>query len=215
MYYYKCSGRKSSSGCHKSVLPKEKFEQLITNATLMTIGNPAFVSAVADGVMKVHEKRMCDKSVMNMLIDERQRIKKTLENVMKAIEEGIITPMTKSRMEELDRALTEIENKITIEECKTKNQITREQVINYLTQAIKKSPKQMIYSLIQKIIVFDNQVEIYYNYIDLNNPIPPLGGDGNFSLVDCSALQKSCSPNKLKANPFPLGDGFAFIVYFR
>lgn len=22
-------------------------------------------------------------------------------------------------------------------------------------------------------------------------------------------------PNKLKANPFPLGDGFAFIVYFR
>lgn len=23
------------------------------------------------------------------------------------------------------------------------------------------------------------------------------------------------SPNKLKANPFPLGDGFAFIVYFR
>ena len=23
------------------------------------------------------------------------------------------------------------------------------------------------------------------------------------------------SPNKLKANPFPLGDGFAFIVYFK
>ena len=22
-------------------------------------------------------------------------------------------------------------------------------------------------------------------------------------------------PNKLKANPFPLGDGFAFIVYFK
>ena len=23
------------------------------------------------------------------------------------------------------------------------------------------------------------------------------------------------SPNKLKANPFPVGDGFAFIIYFR
>ncbi|MDE7372649.1 MAG: zinc ribbon domain-containing protein [Clostridia bacterium] len=37
MYYYKCRGRKSSSSCNKSIRPKEKFEQLITNVTLMTI----------------------------------------------------------------------------------------------------------------------------------------------------------------------------------
>ena len=30
-----------------------------------------------------------------------------------------------------------------------------------------------------------------------------------------SNICRHSSPNKLKANPFPLGDGFAFKVYFR
>lgn len=52
----------------------------------------------------------------------------------------------------------------------------------------------MIYSLIQKIIAFDNRIEIYYNYIDGNYPSPPTDESGEKGLIECLALVKSCSP---------------------
>lgn len=85
---------------------------------------------------------------------------------MKAIEQGIITATTKSRMDELERQLAETENKITIEECKLQNQLRREQVIEYLTHAISQSPRLIIHNLIQKIVVYDDKINIYYNYLN-------------------------------------------------
>ena len=61
----------------------------------------------------------------------------------------------------------------------------------------------MIYSLIQKIIAFENRIEIYYNYIDGNYPSPPTDESGEKGLIECSALVKSCSP-KWNGADFPL-----------
>lgn len=73
-------------------------------------------------------------------------------------------------MEELETQLAENEEKIIIEQYKAQNQITREQVVNYLTHCIKQEPKLMLYTLIQKIILYDDKIEIFYNYTENNNP---------------------------------------------
>ena len=40
----------------------------------------------------------------------------------------------------------------------------------YLTNATLKKPKTLIHTLIQKIIVYEDKVEIFYNYTDETNP---------------------------------------------
>ena len=70
--------------------------------------------------MEVNKKRLHDKSLKKVLIEERDQIQKSLDNIMKAIEAGILTSTTKSRMEELEEQIALINDKIAIEEYKEK-----------------------------------------------------------------------------------------------
>lgn len=200
LYYYKCMGRKKYRNCDKAAVPKDKLEKLIIDITMCVFGTRENIYAIADAVLKSHEKRMYDRSLLTILQNEREEIKKSLANIMKAIEQGIITATTKSRMDELEQQLTETENKILIEECKLQNQLKREQVIEYLTHGIMQNPKLIIHNFIQKIVVFDDRIDIYYNYLNRmpspdnppnnseyiseSNPNTPLtNGCSDFSLV--------------------------------
>lgn len=80
---------------------------------------------------------------------------------MKAIEAGILTSTTKSRMEELEEQIALVNDKIAIEEYKEKTSLKKEQVIEYLTHQVRQSPKMMLFALIQKIVLYDDKVEIY------------------------------------------------------
>lgn len=64
---------------------------------------------IADEIIKIHKRRMHDKSVLTILTNERVTIKKSLANIMKAIEQGILNTTTKSRMDELEAQLAEVE----------------------------------------------------------------------------------------------------------
>ena len=61
-------------------------------------------------------------------------------------------------------------DKIELEKYNEQKILTKEKVMAYLTNAILKKPKTLIHTLIQKIIVYEDKVEIYYNYTDETNP---------------------------------------------
>lgn len=194
-YYYKCMGRKKMNNCEKDILPKDALEKIVTNATMQVFGTPENISAITDEIMKVHEKRMHDKSLLSILENERDAIKKSLANIMKAIEQGILNATTKKRMDELELQLAETEDKIAIERYKAQNQLKREEVIEYLTHTIRQEPKLMLRNLIQKIVLYDDKVEIYYNYL---NSMPPSDDpdtpDRDFSLPMCSDMFQLSPP---------------------
>ena len=64
-------------------------------------------------------------------------------------------------------------------------------------------PKLMLFALIQKIILFDDKIEIYYNYI--KNPYPDdfspeIARDSSF--IPCSIQFQSVAPDWTKSNIF-------------
>ena len=65
-------------------------------------------------------------SLLHILQAEQADTKKTIDNIMKAIEQGIITPTTKRRMEQLENKLAEINDKILIEQYKEQKKLTKE-----------------------------------------------------------------------------------------
>lgn len=74
---------------------------------------------------------------------------------------------------------------------------TEEKVMAYLTNAILKKPKTLIHTLIQKIIVYEDKVEIFYNYTDETNP----GDDSPRDLSYYSGSDSSVIPGSNTTNP--------------
>ena len=81
-----------------------------------------------------------------------------------ALQEGIITPSTKERLNMLESDKAEIEEQIAKEELALSKQISRDDVEYYLRRAIKSSPKILLNNLVDKVIVYDDKIEIYYKY---------------------------------------------------
>lgn len=82
--------------------------------------------------------------------EREKETQRAIDNIMDAMEKGIITSSTKSRLTKLEARLDEIEAKIITENAKEKASLKREDIIRYLKCAIKKDPKQMIRELVKR-----------------------------------------------------------------
>ena len=199
-HYYKCYSRKKLNACDKSILTKDALEKTVIDATITAFSSPENILAISEAAVEVHNKRMHDKSLLNILLREKSEIQKTIDNIMKAIEQGILTATTKSRMEEMEQRLAETEDKILLEEYKAQSQLTRDEVAEYLTHGIQHNPRLMLATLIQKIILFDDKIEIYFNYTQRPYPDDSSPDDNHrvfFSLCG-STFFRSGAPNKNK-----------------
>lgn len=171
-HYYKCGNRKKNRlNCiHACAFRKEMLEQIVTDATLKAFNNPQTIDELIEKIFEAHEARVKDTSIMNLLVSNRDRIKKSLNNVMAAVEQGIVTSTTKQRIEELEQELDVAESKILIEENKNNLALTRNDVKKFFFKCLKKEPRLMIRAFIKEIIVYNDKIEIYYNYIDAKRP---------------------------------------------
>ena len=170
MHYYNCMARKRNNSCNKSAVSKDKFEKLIMDTTVQLFEDQSNIDLIANEIMNVHKTRMNKKSVLSILENQRDEIKRSLANIMKAVEKGIFNATTQSRMEELEKQLADVESNIAIEQYKEKTILTKENIIDFLTNAILQKPKKMLQTLIQKIVVYDDKIIIYYNFTDKTNP---------------------------------------------
>ena len=76
------------------------------------------IDRIATKTMEIIEKESADTSYLDGLQNELKDIKKKIKNFITAIEQGIITPSTKERMDELELEKNELEGKIAREEMK-------------------------------------------------------------------------------------------------
>ena len=172
-FYYTCSNKKRFRGCVKNSVRKERLEKLVIDTTLRLLNTPENVSLLAEEIVKLNEQITKEQSILNLLAAERAKLQKSLDNIMKAIEEGIITSTTKARMNELENSLAEVNMKIAAEECKLERKLTKEDVEAHIMDALASEPRLLIEFLIDKIILYEDKIEIFYKYTNNNNPDEP------------------------------------------
>ena len=163
--YYKCRNRKLHSKCNKETVKKDIIENIVIDKTLEVFQAP-ILKPLVDDIINVHNKRTQDNSVLKLLLIEKTKTKSALDNVLNAIEKGLATKSTKERLEELEAKLSNLESNIAYEETKVKMQLTHNEVLQYFKKAIKSDPSTMIRILINKVILYDDKVEIYYKYTE-------------------------------------------------
>ena len=169
--YYGCTNKKrDTKNCPQTSYRKEQFEKLVTDITIKVLDNPEMIDNLVDKLFEAHQKRIEDVSILNLLEAERDKIKKALDNMLAAVEQGIITATTKQRIEELEQELDVAEAKLLVEKNKSILQITKTDVKKYFFKALRKEPRFMLKALIKEVIVNVDSIEIHYNCIDTKRP---------------------------------------------
>ena len=130
-YYYKCVNRKRNRTCDKAVEKKDWIEEIVVRYTVRQVLTDENIELIATKAMEIFEKESADTSYLTSLRAELKDINKKIKNIMTAIEEGIITPTTKDRLNELESEKDAVEGKIAREEMK-KPLLTKERIMYWL-----------------------------------------------------------------------------------
>lgn len=162
--YYKCRSIKEKTICENKAIKKEILENLVNKAMLKVFEDSANLSILIDRIVEIHEKRIIKDSAVNILQAELNNTNKSISNLIIAIEKGIITETTKSRLEELEREKRELQEKVLIAKSKEQLHITAKDISNYFNYSFKQCPQTMIDLLVKHINVYNGKVEIIFNY---------------------------------------------------
>lgn len=170
-YYYKCKGRKERlNGCTKSSMRKEKLERIVLDAILERLKNLDITDKFVHGILAEQERQSKENSPLSVLLKEQRQTENALNNILTAIERGIMNNTTNKRMKELEARQEELERLILIEKSRQSVTFTEKEVRDFYEQALRLEPLMLINFLVQKIVWYDDKLEIYFNSPAVQGP---------------------------------------------
>ncbi len=214
--YYKCVSVKKHQGCDKKTVRKEWIEDTTIAFIRTIVFDDDLVSMLCETATRVQNQ---ENSTLPLLKKQYNDTLKSIDNLLNAIQQGILTPSTKQRMEDLEKQKTELSIQIIKEEM-TKPVISSEEIEAYFNRLRKLNFKKiehrrrLIDTFINKIVLWDDG-RIYFgcNYKDCSKEMTfeELEKANVFS-SDISALG---APKHSNPNVLPIGETFGFVVYLN
>ncbi len=172
--YYKCATRKRKGGkCELRTFRKDYIEELVVKHTIEDVLKDDVMEYIADRVMEIQEKNTIN-YVLNGLRKQYAEAEKGRNNIMKAIEAGIITDSTKDRLLELEGQLSELTVLIAKEEIQLPP-LTHDHILFWLEQfrdgdiADPAFVEKLCDVFVHDVICYNEKVVIIYNFSDANN----------------------------------------------
>ena len=166
--YYRCVNTKRHKTCDKKAVKKDWIEDIVLKATMQLIQNEKLLERLAHQLYLMQEQ---ESHAAALLKSELKEIEKRLHNLMDAIEQGIITPTTKERLQELEQEKARLEEHIAVEEIHH-TVLSEEQILFFLFQFQKtditdENQKQhLIDCFVNQIFLYDDHLVLTFNYKD-------------------------------------------------
>lgn len=210
-YYYACqNARKKEKECDKKTVRRDYIEHEIAAAIKEYVLQGTVIDWIADCVEQ-YQKANREASELDMLKSQLADTQKSIKNIMTAIENGIFTDTTKSRLLELEQAQKELTNNILIMEAASAP-VPRDRVVTWLESFRGGDVDDPSY----RKTLFNSFLSTAYLYDDGRCKIVfDIGGKGkelDFSVLSeedadlsgCSYKLPSNPPEESQANPFTL-----------
>ena len=164
--YYKCRGTRKGGTCKKKTIKKKWIEEVVILLIQKFIFDDELLDRLADMLIA---KLNAESSTLAILRKQLDEIEKGIDNLVNAIQAGILTASTKQRLEQLEAEKSEISVQILKEEI-AKPTVTKEDILAYLIKYRKLNMKQLdhrrrlIDSFVNAIYLFDDYLVITFNY---------------------------------------------------
>ena len=167
-YYYACSNKRSNgaAACKKKPVRKEQIELAIAQFIKEQLNNPEIQNGIIEFLLACQDRyhRMPE---LEMAQSRQEEVKKSIKNLLNAMEAGVVTPTTKDRLMELESENAKLEEKIvSLKILSTKN-YTREQIAEWFSVLQKgeiddKQYQQQIFELfLRKAYIYDDKVRLF------------------------------------------------------
>ena len=149
-------------------MQKDWLEDLVVRETMKLIQDDAVIDKIVQLVMDVQNQ---ENTTIPLLEKQLREVNKKLDNLMKAIEDGLYTRTTKERLEALENQKDELTAKIADE--KLKKPSFNENFIRFWLMKFrkfdisqKKQRKALIEIFVNAIFLYDDRMLITFNYKD-------------------------------------------------
>ena len=198
--YYKCATAKKHKGCKKKTARKQWLEDLVVNQTMQLVKDDAAMESIIAKVMELQ-----DRENTNLPLYEKQLrdAESGIQNMLNAIQAGILTSSTKERLEQLEETKRELEARIA-EEKLAKPKVTEEFIrfwllrLRKLDMSLKDQRQALVDTFINAIYLYDDKVLITFNYKEGTQTVTfgeatEVASEGNGSDLDCLAAPRKTS----------------------
>ena len=192
-YYYKCGGAKRKLGCKKKAIKKDFIEQAVITLSVSRVLQDEEISRIADRILELQNSEDTTLPALRKQLADTER---GIENMLNAIQMGVLTPSTKERLEALEKQKEDLKISILQTELQ-KPKYTKEQIMRWISQfkygdadSIEYR-KRIIDTFVNAVFLFDDKLVITYNF---------KGGTETITLKDIEAAYgsdlKAVSPPK-------------------
>ena len=167
-YYYKCVGVKKKHDCDKKTVQKDWIEEIVLKQIETILHNDELLDKVADEILKLQKK---ENTTLPMLKKQYADIQRGIDNMLDAIQQGILTSSTKDRLEELEKQKAELSAQIIKEEIE-QPMLTKEMILDWFGELKKYGVKRkdhkrrLIDLFLNSVHLFEDRLVINFNYKD-------------------------------------------------
>ena len=201
--YYKCATAKKHKGCKKKTVRKQWLEDLVVNQTMQLVKDDAAMESIIAKVMDLQNKENT-----NIPLYEKQLrdAESGIQNMLNAIQAGILTSSTKERLEQLEETKRELEARIAEEKLakpKIKEEFIRFWLMRFrkLDMSLKDQRQALMDTFINSIYLYDDKVLITFNYKEGTQTITfeeaaQAASKGNGSDLDCFTAPENAVKSK-------------------
>ena len=193
--YYKCASAKRHE-CNRKAIRKEWIEDKVIEQISCWLNNDKLISDMADDVMALLNE---GNEMIPALEAQLKEVRSSIDNIMKAIEQGVITRSTKSRLEELEAEEENLVQSIKAEKAKLPK-ITKDFILftlhkfRNLDLRFEKNRERLIDGLVKAIFVYDDYIKIFLTFDD--TPITLPASEEIENMANSSDIKSSVSPKK-------------------
>ena len=196
--YYKCAAAKRKKSCDKKPVRKEWIEDKVIEGLTIILNDDATLSAMADKLLELFEE---DNVVVPALEAQLKEVQKSIANLIKAVEQGLVTRSTKSRLEELEAEEETLKESIFIEQNKVPR-LSKEQILCVLERfrsldlSIERNRERLVDALVKCIVLYDDKFIITVTFRD--EPIVVMTSEEAADVARLGSDINSLAPPKRK-----------------
>lgn len=168
--YYICSKRKRERACDKKAVKQALIEDLVIQTTIDLLNDDELLEFLIENTWQFYNAQDETQEELEALKRQLEQTEAAIENLIRAIEAGILNSATKKRMDELEAQQKDLITAIADREIARNFHITREYVDFFFRQFRDKDytdrecQKQLVATFVNSVFVFDDYLKINYNF---------------------------------------------------
>lgn len=174
-YYYTCNDRRTGGSCKKKNVKRDWIEQKIAELTKNIVLQDDVIEWIADNALEfqLQARRSVEVTTMESRLSEAR---KSAKNIVTAIEQGIFTASTKSRLLELEEEITKLERSLAV--ARSMNQPVEKDRIIYSLEKLREGDitnksfqAKLINTFVKAVYLWDDKIRIDYFYSGKKNSV--------------------------------------------